>query len=176
MHRWCLHGPIDSYHSFWWSNLICCLYNIDTLNICIKEFGSENIILIKWHLLELSIFFWYKLWYIELLGVNNFVYLILSKCFRLQALRSFAQILLKSCFHRFYWNLFFKNGVCWFELLLGKKTLAKTKFFHWLLLCGGVSNKHCLLTFFIYLGLCCWLCLGLDLIVIIMTICCRASR
>ena len=43
MHRWCLHGPINSYHSFWWSNLICCLYNIDTLNICMKEFGSEKI-------------------------------------------------------------------------------------------------------------------------------------
>ena len=43
----------------------------------------------------------------------------------LQALRSFAHILLKSCFHRFYRNLFFKTRVCWFELLL-----AKTKFFH----------------------------------------------
>ena len=39
---------------------------------------------------------------IELSGVNNFVYLILTKCSRLQALRSFAQILLKSCFHGFY--------------------------------------------------------------------------
>ena len=29
------------------ANLICCLYNIDTLNICIKEFGSENIIFDK---------------------------------------------------------------------------------------------------------------------------------
>ena len=42
MHRWCLHGPINSYHSFWWSNLILCLYNVDTLNICMKEFGSEK--------------------------------------------------------------------------------------------------------------------------------------
>ena len=38
----CLHGPINSYHSFWWSNLILCLYNVDTLNICMKEFGSEK--------------------------------------------------------------------------------------------------------------------------------------
>ena len=38
MHRWCLHGLINSYHSFWWSNLILCLYNVDTLNICMKEF------------------------------------------------------------------------------------------------------------------------------------------
>ena len=44
MHRRCLHGPINSYHSFWLSNLILCLYNVDTLNICMKEFGSENII------------------------------------------------------------------------------------------------------------------------------------
>ena len=44
MHRWCLYGPINSYHSFWWINLIFCLYNIDTLNICMKELGLEEII------------------------------------------------------------------------------------------------------------------------------------
>ena len=38
MHRQCLYGPINSYHSFLWSNLILCLYNVDTLNICMKEF------------------------------------------------------------------------------------------------------------------------------------------
>ena len=42
MRRWCLHGRINSYNSFWWSNLILCLYNVDTLNICMKEFGSEK--------------------------------------------------------------------------------------------------------------------------------------
>ena len=42
MHRRCLYGPINSYHSFLWSNSILCLYNVDTLNICMKEFGSEN--------------------------------------------------------------------------------------------------------------------------------------
>ena len=42
MHWWCLHGPINSYHSFWWSNLILFLYNVDTLNVCMKEFGSEK--------------------------------------------------------------------------------------------------------------------------------------
>ena len=41
MHRWCLHGPINSYHSFKWSNLILSLYNKDTLNICLKEFALE---------------------------------------------------------------------------------------------------------------------------------------
>ena len=41
MHRWCLHGPINSYHSFWWSNLILCLYNVHTLNICMKEYVSK---------------------------------------------------------------------------------------------------------------------------------------
>ena len=60
------------------------------------------------------------------------MYFDLNKCSRLQALRSFAQILLKSCFYRFYWSLFFKTRVCWFEL-----SLAKTKFFHWPLLCRG---------------------------------------
>ena len=44
MHRWCHHGPINSY-SFWWSNLILCLYNIDTLNICMKESGWKKFFL-----------------------------------------------------------------------------------------------------------------------------------
>ena len=43
MHWWCLHGSINVYHSFWWNNMILCLYNVDTLNICMKEFGSEKI-------------------------------------------------------------------------------------------------------------------------------------
>ena len=47
MHTWCLHGPINSYHSFLWSNLILCLYNVDTLNICIKEFCSEKLYFYK---------------------------------------------------------------------------------------------------------------------------------
>ena len=38
MQRWCLQGRINSYHSFWWSNLILSLYNVDTLTICMKEF------------------------------------------------------------------------------------------------------------------------------------------
>ena len=46
-HRWCLHGLINSYHSFWWSNLILCQYHVDTLNIWMKEFGSEKIIFDK---------------------------------------------------------------------------------------------------------------------------------
>ena len=59
MHRWCLHGPINSYHSFWWNNLILCLYNVDTLNICMKEFGSQKIILTNWQLWELRQLFPY---------------------------------------------------------------------------------------------------------------------
>ena len=91
MHRWCLHGPINSYYSFWWNNLISChmhegvwvrknifwqndscenldnfslirllymhrwclhgpilfLYNIDTLNICMKESGWKLFFLQK---------------------------------------------------------------------------------------------------------------------------------
>ena len=42
MHRWCPQGPINSYYSFGWNNLILCLYNVDTLNICMKELGSEK--------------------------------------------------------------------------------------------------------------------------------------
>ena len=47
MHRWCLHGPINSYYSFWWNNLILYLYNVDILNICMKEFGSEKIFFLQ---------------------------------------------------------------------------------------------------------------------------------
>ena len=53
MHRWCLHGPINSYYSFWWNNLILCRYNVNTLNICMKENGSQKISLTKWQLWEL---------------------------------------------------------------------------------------------------------------------------
>ena len=42
MHRRCLYGPINSYHSFLWSNLILRLYNVDTFNICMKEFGFRK--------------------------------------------------------------------------------------------------------------------------------------
>ena len=59
MHRRCLHGPISSYYSFWWNNLILCRYNVDTLNICMKEFGSQKIILTKWQLWELRQLFHY---------------------------------------------------------------------------------------------------------------------
>ena len=45
MHRQCLDGPINSYHSFLWSNLILCIHNVDILYICMKEFGlGKNII------------------------------------------------------------------------------------------------------------------------------------
>ena len=47
MHRWCLYGPINSYHSFELNNLILCIYNVETFNICMKEFGSEKIIFDK---------------------------------------------------------------------------------------------------------------------------------
>ena len=39
-----IHRPINSYHSFKWNNLILFLYNVDTLNICMKEFSIEKII------------------------------------------------------------------------------------------------------------------------------------
>ena len=59
MHRWCLHGLINSYYSFWWNNLILCRYNADTLNICMKDFGLQKIILTKWQLWELRQLFPY---------------------------------------------------------------------------------------------------------------------
>ena len=32
---------------FLWNNLILCLYNVDTLNICKKQFGPEKYLLTK---------------------------------------------------------------------------------------------------------------------------------
>ena len=40
-------GRSNFYHSVCWSNLILFLYNVDTLNMCMKEFGSEKIIFDK---------------------------------------------------------------------------------------------------------------------------------
>ena len=33
--------------AFLWNNLILCLYNVDTSNLCMKEFGLEKIIFNK---------------------------------------------------------------------------------------------------------------------------------
>ena len=73
-----------------WSNLIVCRYNVDTLNICVKEFGLEKIIFVCTDSTET---FFSKL---RSAGLNYN---------------------LPSFFTDFY--------------------------------CEGVSNKHCLLTFFI---------------------------
>ena len=45
-----IHGPINSYHNFKWNNLILFLCNEDTLNRCMKEFGSEKKIFDKFFL------------------------------------------------------------------------------------------------------------------------------
>ena len=42
-----IHGRINSYHGYWLNNLILFLYNVVTLNICMKDFGSEKIIFDK---------------------------------------------------------------------------------------------------------------------------------
>ena len=47
MQRQCLDGPINFFHSFYWSNLILCIHNVDILNICMKEFGSQKNIIDK---------------------------------------------------------------------------------------------------------------------------------
>ena len=37
-----LHGEINLYQSFYWSHLILCIHNVDTLNICLKKFDAIN--------------------------------------------------------------------------------------------------------------------------------------
>ena len=44
------HGPINSYHSFWWNFLTLCLHDADPLDICMKKYYYEKIL-----------FFFYKM-------------------------------------------------------------------------------------------------------------------
>ena len=135
MHRLCLHGPINSYHSFWWNNLILCLYNVDTLNIRMKETGWKKYCLTKWQLWELRQLFPYMafvyawivpLWAYPQLLMEQFDTLPIQ-CRHIEHMHEGVY---NFCLHRFYWNLLFKTKVSWFELSLAK-------FFHWPLLCGG---------------------------------------
>ena len=90
MHGYCLLGPINSYHSNLMEQMILCRYNVDTLNIYLKEFGLEKIIFVCTDSTE-----------------------------------TFFSKLRSACLN---YNLpsFFTDSYC-----------------------AGVSNKHCLLTFFI---------------------------
>ena len=124
MHRWCLHGLINSYYSFWWNNLIRCRYNADTLNICMKEFGSQKIILTKWQLWELRQLFPYMAFvyaWIVPLWANQLLLQLLMEQFntlRIQCrhIEHMHEGVYNFCLHRFYWNLLIKTKVFLFEL------------------------------------------------------------
>ena len=124
MHRWCLHGLINSYYSFWWNNMILCRYNADTLNICMKEFGSQKIILTKWQLWELRQLFPYMAFvyaWIVPLWANQLLLQLLMEQFdtlRIQCrhIEHMHEGVYNFCLHRFYWNLLIKTKVFLFEL------------------------------------------------------------
>ena len=124
MHRWCLHGLINSYYSFWWNNLILCRYNADTLNICMKEFGSQKIILTKWQLWELRQLFPYMAfvyaWIVPLWADQLLLQLLLEQfdTLRIQCrhIEHMHEGVYNFCLHRFYWNLLIKTKVFLFEL------------------------------------------------------------
>ena len=124
MHRWCLHGLINSYYSFWWNNMILCRYNADTLNICMKEFGSQKIILTKWQLWELRQLFPYMAFvyaWIVPLWANQLLLQLLMEQFdtlRIQCrhIEHLHEGVYNFCLHRFYWNLLIKTKVFLFEL------------------------------------------------------------
>ena len=117
MHRWCLHGLINSYYSFWWNNLILCRYNADTLNICMKEFGSQKIILTKWQLWELRQLFPYMAfvyaWIVPLWADQLLLQLLMEQfdTLRIQCrhIEHMHEGVYNFCLHRFYWNLLIKN-------------------------------------------------------------------
>ena len=124
MHRWCLHGLINSYYSFWWNNLILCRYNADTLNICMKEFGSQKIILTKWQLWELRQLFPYMAyvyaWIVPLWADQHLLQLLMEQfdTLRIQCrhIEHMHEGVYNFCLHRFYWNLLIKTKVFLFEL------------------------------------------------------------
>ena len=124
MHRWCLHGLINSYYSFWWNNLILCRYNADTLNICMKEFGSQKIILTKWQLWELTQLFPYMAfvyaWIVPLWADQLLLQLLMEQfdTLRIQCrhIEHMHEGVYNFCLHRFYWNLLIKTKVFLFEL------------------------------------------------------------
>ena len=124
MHRWCLHGLINSYYSFWWNNLILCRYNADTLNICMKEFGSQKIILTKWQLWELRQLFPYMAfvyaWIVPLWADQLLLQLLIEQfdTLRIQCrhIEHMHEGVYNFCLHRFYWNLLIKTKVFLFEL------------------------------------------------------------
>ena len=123
MHRWCLHGLINSYYSFWWNNLILCRYNVDTLNICMKEFGSQKIILTKWQLWELRQLFPYMAfvyaWIVPLWADQLLLQLLMEQfdTLRIQCrhIEHMHEGVYNFCLHRFYWNLLIKTKVFLFE-------------------------------------------------------------
>ena len=124
MHRWCLHGLINSYYSFWWNNLILCRYNANTLNICMKEFGSQKIILTKWQLWELRQLFPYMAfvyaWIVPLWADQLLLQLLMEQfdTLRIQCrhIEHMHEGVYNFCLHRFYWNLLIKTKVFLFEL------------------------------------------------------------
>ena len=124
MHRWCLHGLINSYYSFWWNNLILCRYNADTLNICMKEFGSQKIILTKWQLWELRQLFPYMAfvyaWMVPLWANQLLLQLLMEQfdTLRIQCrhIEHMHEGVYNFCLHRFYWNLLIKTKVFLFKL------------------------------------------------------------
>ena len=124
MHRWCLHGLINYYYSFWWNNLILCRYNADTLNICVKEFGSQKIILTKWQLWELRQLFPYMAfvyaWIVPLWADQLLLQLLMEQfdTLRIQCrhIEHMHEGVYKFCLHRFYWNLLIKTKVFLFKL------------------------------------------------------------
>ena len=124
MHRWCLHRPINSYYSFWWNNLILCRYNVDTLNICMKEFGSQKIILTKGQLWELRQLFPYMAFvyaWIAPLWADQVLLQLLMEQFdtlptQCRHIKHMHEGVYNFCLHRFYWNLLIKTKVFLFEL------------------------------------------------------------
>ena len=124
MHRQCLHGLINSYYSFWWSNLILCRYNADTLNICMEDFGSQKIILTKWQLWELRQLFPYMAfvyaWIVPLWADQLLLQLLMEQfdTLRIQCrhIEHMHEGVYNFCLHRFYWNLLIKTKVFLFEL------------------------------------------------------------
>ena len=109
------HILINSYHSFWWNNLILCQYNVDTMNICMKEFIS---------FVELRQLFPYMAfvyaWIVPLWAYQLLLQLLMEQFDTLQIqcrhIEHMHEEVYNFCLQRLFWNLLIKTKVFLFEL------------------------------------------------------------
>ena len=78
--RYYMHGEINLYQSFYWSHLILCIHNVDTLNICMKKIDAIKIFFDK-----MTAFWTYE-------GCSGSSWNLVIKCSNVDILHSYFEI------------------------------------------------------------------------------------